>query len=143
MNKKHEAIQNWSEMFKRPLRTPRLDSQAAVLLCSLAFLGAVSVSAQTRKIELNDYAKITSVSDPQISPDGETIVFTVSRPNLDQDRSDRQLVLIDIATGAQRVLTYERRVSARRAGRQTASAWRLSPRMEPEKTRSRKFSFSR
>ncbi len=58
---------------------------------------------------MNDYAKITSVSDPQISPDGKTIVFVVARPNLDQDRTDRQLVLIDIATGAQRVLTYDRK----------------------------------
>src|SRR5260370_26759048 len=109
MNKKHEAIRNWSEMFMRPRRTPRPDSQVAVLLCSLAFLGAVSVSAQTRKIELNDYAKITSVSDPQISPDGKTIVFVVSRPNLEQDRRDNELVAIDIATGSQRVLTYERK----------------------------------
>jgi len=64
---------------------------------------------QTRHIELNDYAKITSVSDPQISPDGKSIAFVVSRPNLDEDRSDRQLVLLDIATGAQHVLTYERK----------------------------------
>src|SRR5438046_2401083 len=63
---------------------------------------------QTRQIELNDYAKITSVSDPQISPDGKSIAFVVSRPNLDLDRSDRQLVLLDIATRAQHVLTYER-----------------------------------
>jgi dipeptidyl aminopeptidase/acylaminoacyl peptidase len=65
--------------------------------------------AQTRHLELNDFAKITSVSDPQITPDGKSIVFVVSRPNLDQDRSDRQLVLIDIATGAQHLLTYERK----------------------------------
>ncbi len=65
--------------------------------------------AQSRHIELNDFAKITTVSDPQISPDGKTIVFGVSRPNLDQDRSDRELVLIDIAMGTQRALTYERK----------------------------------
>jgi dipeptidyl aminopeptidase/acylaminoacyl peptidase len=65
--------------------------------------------AQTRYLELNDYPKITTVSDPQISPDGKTIVLVVSRPNLDQDRSDRELVTIDIASGAQHVLTYERR----------------------------------
>jgi len=72
------------------------------------FHGA-SLSAQTRPHRINDYAKITSVSDPQISPDGKTIVFFVSRPNLDQDRSDRELVLIEIGTGAQHVLTYERK----------------------------------
>ena len=81
----------------------------ATLALSLGLFGGASLSAQMRHIELNDYAKITSVSDPQISPDGRSIVFVVSRPNLEQDRSDRELVLIDIATGAQQVLTYERK----------------------------------
>ena len=78
-------------------------------LLLLALLASRPAPAQTRHIELNDYAKITSVSDPQISPDGKSIVFVVSRPNLEQDRSDRELVLIDIATGAQHVMTYERK----------------------------------
>jgi dipeptidyl aminopeptidase/acylaminoacyl peptidase len=76
---------------------------------AMGFLGAPSLSAQTRKIELSDLAKIASVSDPQISPDGKSIVFVVSRPNLEEDRSDRQLVLMDIATTTQHVLTYERK----------------------------------
>ncbi len=94
------------------------DQYARQFLCSrllstvllfATLLGSWPAGAQTRHIELNDYAKITSVSDPQISPDGKTIVFVVSRPNLDQDRSDRQLVLMEIATEAQHVLTYERK----------------------------------
>lgn len=44
-----------------------------------AFLASRPAIAQTRHLELNDYAKIASVSDPQISPDGKTIVFVVSR----------------------------------------------------------------
>jgi dipeptidyl aminopeptidase/acylaminoacyl peptidase len=79
------------------------------VLLAMALLGGRQGRAQARHMELNDYAKITSVSDPQISPDGKAIVFVVSRPNLEQDRSDRELVLLDIATGAQHVLTYERR----------------------------------
>jgi len=81
---------------------------SSVLLLA-ALLAGGPTFAQTRHIELNDYAKISSVSDPQISPDGKTIVFVVSRPNLEQDRSDRELVLFDIATGSQRILTYERK----------------------------------
>src|SRR5260370_26964455 len=81
----------------------------AALALSLGLFGGASLFAQMRHIELNDYAKITSVSDPQISPDGRSIVFVVSRPNLEQDRSDRELVLIYIATGAQQVLNYERK----------------------------------
>jgi dipeptidyl aminopeptidase/acylaminoacyl peptidase len=80
---------------------------AFLLLLALPLLPAAS--AQSRRIELNDYSKIVSVSDPQISPDGGSIVVAVSRPNLEQDRSDRELVSIDIATGRQRILTYERK----------------------------------
>jgi dipeptidyl aminopeptidase/acylaminoacyl peptidase len=81
----------------------------ALFSVALGFFGAASVPAQSRKIELSDLAKIASVSDPQISPDGKSIVFVVSRPNLEEDRSDRQLVLMDIATTTQHVLTYDRR----------------------------------
>jgi len=109
MNDKHESIQIKFEKFPRSLRAPRRFARAVVLLCALAGLGAALVSAQTRQIELNDFAKITSVSDPQISLDGKSILFVVSRPNLEQDRSDRELVLLDIASGAQRVLTYDRK----------------------------------
>jgi dipeptidyl aminopeptidase/acylaminoacyl peptidase len=80
---------------------------ALVLLPALSLFPAAL--AQSRRIELNDYSKIVLVSDPQISPDGKSIVVAVSRPNLEQDRSDRELVSIDIATGAQRILTYERK----------------------------------
>jgi dipeptidyl aminopeptidase/acylaminoacyl peptidase len=79
------------------------------VLLAAALLASRPAAAQSRQIELNDFAKITTVSDPQISPDGKAIVFVVARPNLDQDRIDRELVLIDIATGTQRVLTYERK----------------------------------
>jgi len=80
---------------------------ALVLLLALPLIPAALT--QSRRIELNDYSKIVSVSDPQISPDGRSIVVAVSRPNLEQDRSDRELVSIDISTGTQRILTYERK----------------------------------
>ena len=95
-----------------PNRCARLLSDRRGLLSILlaaTLIGSCPSLAQTRRIELNDLAKIISVSDPQISPDGKSIVFVVSRPNLEQDRSDRQLVLLDIASGAQHVLTYERK----------------------------------
>lgn len=72
-------------------------------------LAAGTASAQERRIQLEDLAKIVTVSDPQISPDGKSIVCVVSRPNFDENRSDRELVLVDVATGAQRVLTFDRK----------------------------------
>jgi Tol biopolymer transport system component len=84
-----------------------------------AFLGTVAAllalappsgaKAQGRKIELADLQKIVGVSSPEISPDGKSIVIVVSRVNWDEDRHDGQLVLVDIATGAQRPLTGVRK----------------------------------
>jgi len=43
------------------------------------------------------------------SPDGKSIVYVVSRMNLEQDSNDRDLVLQEIATGARRALTHDRK----------------------------------
>ncbi len=42
-----------------------------------------------------DLAHIRVPSDPRISPDGTAVLFTVSRPNLEQDRYDEQLWVSD------------------------------------------------
>ncbi len=77
------------------------------LLLALAFLTAVSGYAE--KVQFADRTRMVNVSDPQLSPDGKSAVVLVSRPNLKDNRSDAELVLVDIATGAQRPLTSDRR----------------------------------
>jgi hypothetical protein len=55
----------------------------------LAFLLTVgAVTAQQRRIQLDDLANVVTVSDPQISPDGKSVVCVVSRPNFEEDRTD-------------------------------------------------------
>jgi dipeptidyl aminopeptidase/acylaminoacyl peptidase len=81
----------------------------AALMLLTVLLVAGTMSAQERGIQLADLAKVVTVSDPQMSPDGKSIVCVVTRANLDEDRYDSELVLVDVATGAQRVLTYDRR----------------------------------
>ncbi|MDX1469426.1 MAG: prolyl oligopeptidase family serine peptidase, partial [Acidimicrobiia bacterium] len=46
-----------------------------------------------------DLAKLNIPSDPRISPHGEAVLFTVSRPNLDDDRYDQTIWIAD-ANGA-------------------------------------------
>ena len=76
-----------------------------VLAALLALTAAGRARAQARTLELSDVQKIVDVSNPAISPDGKSVVIIVSRVNSDEDRHDSQLVLVDIATGAQRPLT--------------------------------------
>jgi dipeptidyl aminopeptidase/acylaminoacyl peptidase len=82
---------------------------AVLLFVSMNFVGAVPAHAQSRHIALSDLTKIVSVSDPQISPDGKTIVVVVGRQNIEQDRTERELVQIDIASRTPHALTYERK----------------------------------
>ena len=58
---------------------------------------------------IENLGQLVRVADPQISPNGKTIVAVVSRPNFEDNRYDADLVLIDVATRKQRVLTHDRR----------------------------------
>src|SRR5271155_3184072 len=70
-------------------------------------LGSIGAFAANH-FDISHLGKLTRVADPEISPDGKSIVIVVSRPNFAQDRYDAELVLVDIANGHQRVLTHER-----------------------------------
>ena len=69
--------------------------------------GINEVFAQ-KKFELSDYAKFVTIADPQISPDGKSIVIVVSRPDYINNRFNAELVLVDVASGKKRVLTQDR-----------------------------------
>lgn len=72
----------------------------------LAF-GQSNVYGQ-KKFELADYAKFVNISDPQLSPDGKSVVVVVSRPDYEQNRFNAELVLINVASHKRSVLTQEK-----------------------------------
>src|SRR6185295_18480706 len=81
------------------------------LFCCAVVIGllTVTVLAQApRRMQLDDLGRIVRVSDPQIAPDGKSIVVVVARANYEDNRWENELVLVDVATGAQRVLTNGR-----------------------------------
>jgi hypothetical protein len=60
----------------------------------MRFLVALSVAALTcfpapgaSRFELVSLGKLARVSDPQISPDGKSVVVVVARPNYEDNRS--------------------------------------------------------
>ena len=91
---------------------------AVVAVCCLLMLLAPLSRADARTMALSDLRRIVDVSEPQLSPDGRTIALVVTRVNWNEDKRDSSLVLIDIASGAQRVLTQ---------GRNDVSSPRWSP----------------
>src|SRR5208337_4883053 len=80
----------------------------AILVCLALANANAGELPQTNRFAIADLAKMARISDPQISPDGKSIVIVVSRPNYDEKRYDAELVLVDVATGTQRVLTRDR-----------------------------------
>jgi dipeptidyl aminopeptidase/acylaminoacyl peptidase len=56
-----------------------------------------------------DRLRIVNVTDPQVSPDGRSVAVLVARANAKENRYDTDMVMVDVASGAQRTLTFERR----------------------------------
>jgi dipeptidyl aminopeptidase/acylaminoacyl peptidase len=61
-----------------------------------------------RRFTPDDLGKLVGVSEPRLSPDGKSVAVVVGRPNYDEDRTDTELVLVDVATGKRRALTRDR-----------------------------------
>lgn len=80
---------------------------AAVLIAALCVSGRVST--QTRAFGLDDLSRVVRLADPQISPDGRSVALVVSRANLDENRYDGDVTLVDVETGVLRPLTSDRR----------------------------------
>jgi len=78
-------------------------------LIMLGVIAMVGLGQSPRRVQLDDLGRIVRVADPQIAPDGKSIVMVVSRANYDENRYDADLVLVEVASGNQRMLTHERR----------------------------------
>ncbi|MGC2089090.1 MAG: S9 family peptidase [Candidatus Acidiferrales bacterium] len=77
-----------------------------------------AAQAQQKPLQVSDLENIVSVADPQISPDDKSIAVVVGHINMKEDGTGSEIVLIDIASGAQRVVT---------SGHKHASSPRWSP----------------
>jgi dipeptidyl aminopeptidase/acylaminoacyl peptidase len=73
--------------------------------CTLLFAAIVASTCTAERYHVADASKIVNLSDPEISPDGKSIALVVTRANLDEDRRDAEILLVDIASHSTRVLT--------------------------------------
>jgi dipeptidyl aminopeptidase/acylaminoacyl peptidase len=80
---------------------------ATVALVAIAVATAPAQQV-ARRYSLDDFSRTARVAEPQISPDGRSIAVVVSRANLDENRYDGELLVVDIASGAARSLTTGR-----------------------------------
>jgi len=77
-----------------------------LLSVSITLFALASVAlAQTRNYPVEDLLKVRRVADPQLSPDGKHIVFTVGDVNLDANLVINQIYVIGIQGGESKRLT--------------------------------------
>lgn len=60
---------------------------------------------QRRAITFKDMISMNRVSDPQISPDGQWLAYTVATPDLDANKTTRNIWIVPVSGGAARQLT--------------------------------------
>jgi dipeptidyl aminopeptidase/acylaminoacyl peptidase len=89
----------------------------AIALVSLVGLSAV-VAAQNRTYTIEDLLKVRRVGDPQVSPDGKQVAFTIGDVNFDANRVVTQIYVTSLESGGMKQLT---------TGDRSSSAPRWSP----------------
>jgi dipeptidyl aminopeptidase/acylaminoacyl peptidase len=87
-------------------RFSRLSVGAAILMIALAtgLLAAQDEKAEAaqatpRLLTVDDYFKIHEVGDPQVSPDGKWVAYTVTKQDLEKDESKTRIWMVPAAGG--------------------------------------------
>jgi dipeptidyl aminopeptidase/acylaminoacyl peptidase len=68
----------------------------------------VPFGVDARPLQVSDARYVVDVSDPRISPDGSQIACVVTRSDYAHNLATSDVVLVNVASGAQRVLTRQR-----------------------------------
>src|SRR5258705_9742628 len=82
----------------------------AVVISLLAL--ASFVVAQERRFTVDDLLKVRRVSDPQVSPKGDLVAFTITDVDKVANKSTTQIYLVPLAGGEVRQLTNDEHSSA-------------------------------
>jgi dipeptidyl aminopeptidase/acylaminoacyl peptidase len=89
-----------------------------VCILSLSVAAAPPAQAQAparRAISVSDLLAMKRLSEPQISPDGKLVVYTVGTPDMESNRQERNLWVVPLGGGEPRQLT--------RSGRDMRPRW--------------------
>ena len=87
-----------------------LVAAAAAAAASSLTVGPASPAsaADPKPLTFDALRALVAVREPRIAPDGSRVVYVRSVGNYKTDRNDAELVLVEVATGARRVLTHDR-----------------------------------
>lgn len=71
---------------------------------------APAVSAEPRRVTVDDLMRLRSISDVRISPDGQLVAYVVSQPSFEKDEHEAVLYLVPSAGGTPVRLSHQSRI---------------------------------
>src|SRR5262252_4919234 len=84
-----------------------------VTIAVISLFAIVSASrAQERRLTIDELMKVRRVSDPQISPKGDFVAFTITDMDVTANKSKTQIYLVPLSGGEVRQLTNDEHSSA-------------------------------
>src|SRR5689334_5194813 len=82
---------------------------AIVAAAVAALFVQAGAGAAPRTINENDVQRLVTLGSPVVSGDGKTAVIEATRVLWNDDRRSSELVAVNLETGRQRALTYDRK----------------------------------
>ncbi len=73
----------------------------------LLLASSAALFAQRLPFNVNALLQIQRISEPQLSPDGRTVAFTVQTPDLDKNTRPKQIYVVPSGGGTPRQITFE------------------------------------
>src|SRR4051812_10055452 len=75
------------------------------IICALALVSVVTAQPARRPMTVDDLLQVRRVGDPQLSPDGKWIAYSIAVPDRAANRSRTQIYLVSVAGGEPKQLT--------------------------------------
>src|SRR3954468_21467945 len=73
----------------------------------LLLLASAIVFAQKRPFDVNTMMELKRIGDPQISPDGRMVTFTVQTVDVAANKKPQQIYIVPIDGGTPRQITHD------------------------------------
>ncbi|MGH7699146.1 MAG: prolyl oligopeptidase family serine peptidase [Gemmatimonadales bacterium] len=80
-------------------------TQRILLVCLALYASPVTLHGQQRAMTFDDLIALKVVGDPQASPDGKSVAYTVTEYSLQDNRGTTRIWVADLATGRTRAFT--------------------------------------
>src|SRR5437868_6407133 len=79
------------------------------LLCAFSILSTTAAEP----FSLNDLLSLKRVADPEVSPDGKSVAYTVREPNIDQNKFASHIWIVSADGGEPKQLTNHEKGESR------------------------------